>query len=80
MFLENSNVKSRVYANIFKYFPTDTRDQYQIDELIASDGYVYIKIIKGMYELKRSVIILYNKLISHMDPHRYYPVPFTTGI
>ena len=63
-----------------KYLPTDIRDQYQIDGLVAEDGYAYIKIIKGMSGLKQAVIIVYNQLISHLEPHSYYPVPFTTGL
>ena len=63
-----------------KYFPPDIRDQYDIERLISADGYVYIKIIKGMYGLKQAYIIAYNQLILYMDPHGYYPVPFTTGI
>ena len=63
-----------------KYFPLDIRDQYDIEGLIAADGYEYIKIIKVMYGLKQADTIYYNQLISHMGPHRYYPVPFTTGL
>ena len=63
-----------------KYFPPDIRDRYQIDVLLAADGYVYIKIIKVMYALKHAATIVYNKIISHMAPHVYYPVPFTTVI
>ena len=44
------------------------------------DGYVYIKIIKGMYGLKQAANIAYNQLILHMEPHSYYPVPFTTRL
>ena len=61
-----------------KYFPADIRDQYQIDGLIAADGYVYMKTIKVIYGLKQSSIIAYNHLIYHMDPHVYHPVTFTT--
>ena len=39
-----------------------------------------MKTIKCVYELKQAAIIAYNKLISHMDPHVYYLVPFTTGL
>ena len=60
-----------------KYFPPDIRDQYEIEGIIAADGYVYIKIIKGMYGLKQEAIIAYNKLIFHMGPHGYYLVPFS---
>ena len=61
-----------------KYFPLGIRECYHIDVLVAADGCVYIKIIKGMYGIKQAAIIAYNQLISHMDPHGYYPVPFTT--
>ena len=33
-----------------------------------------------MYGLKQAAILAYNQLISHMNPHGYYPVPFTTGL
>ena len=67
----------RIYS---KYFSLDIRYRYYIEGLMAADGYVYIKIIKGTYSLNQSSIIAYNQLISHMEPHSYYPVPFTTGI
>ena len=60
------------------YFPPDIRSLYQIDVLVAEDGYVYINIIKDMYGLKQVAIIAYNKLIYHMETCGYYPVPFTT--
>ena len=47
---------------------------------MAADGYVYIKIIKGMYGINQEEIIAYNLLISHMELHGYYPVPFKTGL
>ena len=62
------------------YFPPDIRDRYEIEGIIAADGYVYIKIIKGMYGLNQAAIIAYNQLIYHMKPHGYYSVPFTTGL
>ena len=63
-----------------KYFPPDIRDRYEIEGLVEADGYVYIKIIKGVYGLTQAAIISYNQLISHMDPHGHYPVYFITGI
>ena len=33
-----------------------------------------------MYGLNQEDIIAYNQLISHMEPHGYYPVPFTTRL
>ena len=51
-----------------------------IEGLIAAYGYVYIKIINGMYGLNQASIIAYNHLIYHMEPHIYYIFPFTTGL
>ena len=67
----------RIYS---QYSPPDIRDRYKIEGLIAADGYVYIKIIKGIYGLNQAAIIAYNQLILHMEPHGCYPVPFTTGL
>ena len=33
-----------------------------------------------MHGLKQAAMIALNKIISHMKPHYYYPVLFTTGI
>ena len=63
-----------------EYFPPDIRASYHIDGLIAADGYVYIKIVKGMYVIKQAAIISYNKIIYQMDTHGYYPVPFTNRL
>ena len=79
-FLEIPMSRSK-YTRIYsKYFPPDIRALYQIDRPIVEDRYVYIKITKGVYGLKQATIIAYNQLISHMEPHGYYPVPFTTGL
>ena len=79
-FLETPTSRAEFMRINSKYSPPDIRDQYEIEGLIAADGYVYIKIIKGTYGIKQVAIISYNQLISHMDPHSYYPVPFTAGL
>ena len=33
-----------------------------------------------MYGLNQAFIIAYNQIISHMEPHGYYPAAFTTGL
>ena len=63
-----------------KYSSPEIRERYHIEGLILVDGSVYIKIMKGMYGLKKAAIISYNQIISHMEPHGYYIVPFTTGL
>ena len=79
-FLETQMSRAEYMRIHSKYFPPDIRDKYEIEVLIAADGYVYIKIIKGMYGLNQAAIIVYNHIISHMDTHGYYEVPFTTGL
>ncbi|GFH54654.1 hypothetical protein CTEN210_11130 [Chaetoceros tenuissimus] len=63
-----------------KYFFADIRERYNIDELIADDGYVYIKIKKGMYGLKHAALLAYKHLVNILEPFGYYPCPYTTGL
>ena len=63
-----------------KYFFEDIRQEYDIDELTADDGYVYIKIKKGMYGLKQAALLAYNHLVNILEPFGYYPCPYTTGL
>ena len=44
------------------YIPQDIRDQYNLHDKV-SDGYVYIKIKKGMYGLKQAAILAYRQLV-----------------
>ena len=57
----------------YKYFPTDIRQRYNIDDLISTDGYVYIKIKKGMYGLKQAAVLAYNHLVQHLASSGYQP-------
>ena len=45
-----------------------------------SNGYVYIKIKKGMYGLKQAAILAYQRLVELLQPNGYFPEPNTTGI
>ena len=51
-----------------------------LTSLVYVNGWAYMKIIKGMYVLKQAGIITHCKLIKHLDPCRYHPVPFTPGL
>ena len=77
-FLETPMSSSEYMRIHSKYFPPDIRARYHIDGTIAVDGYIYIKMVKDMYGLKQEARISYNQIISHIDTHGYYPVPFTT--
>ena len=63
-----------------KYFFEHIWQEYNIDELTADDGYVYIKIKKGMYGLKQAALLAYNHLVNILEPFGYYPCPYTTQV
>jgi hypothetical protein len=41
----------------YKYFPEAICKQYNLDQFVAPDGYIYIRIKKGMYGLKLAAIL-----------------------
>jgi hypothetical protein len=63
-----------------KYFLQDMREQYDIQNLIDQDGYVYVKIKKGMYGLKQAAILAYKHLVNILKPYGYFPCANTTGL
>jgi hypothetical protein len=64
----------------YHYFPPAIRTQYKLDHLLAPDGYIYIKIQRGMYGLKQAAILAYEHLVRQLAPHGYHPCPYTTGL
>ena len=52
-------------------FPPDIIAQYNLQLLANADGFVFIKIKKGMYGLKQAAILAYNKLVIALAPHGY---------
>ena len=63
----------------WKYFPEDIRKRYNL-ELLVENGYVYVKIKKGMYGLKQAAILAYTYLADHLKTYGYTHVPGTMGI
>ena len=64
----------------YKYFPAAIRLQYDLDRLLATDGYIYIRIKKGMYGLKQAALLAYRHLVNQLAPYGYHPCPYTTGL
>ncbi len=64
----------------YKYFPQAVRDQYNLDNLVSPDGYIYIRIKKGMYGLKQASLLAYKHLVNQLAPYGYRPCPYTTGL
>ena len=61
-------------------FPPNIIEQYKLLEKANDKGYIFIKIIKGMYGLKQAAILAYKKLLLHLQPRGYYPIPGTSGL
>ena len=61
-------------------FPPDIIEQYKLLEKANDKGYVYVKIIKGMYGLKQAAILAYKQLVLALQPHGYFPEPHTVGL
>ena len=63
-----------------KYFSKEFINTYKIHNLINKDGYVYCKIVKGMYGLKQAAILAYKQLVHRLEKHRYKPIKTTNGL
>ena len=63
-----------------KYFFSNIWDKYNIDNLIADDGYVYCRLKKGMYGLKQAARLAHDKLVTHLKPFGYAPDPVAPNL
>ena len=50
-----------------KYFFEDIRIKYNINELIAPDGYVYCRVKRDLYGLKQAAKLAGEQLIKHLN-------------
>ena len=55
-------------------------ETYKLDTLVDDQGWVYIRIDKGMYGLKQAGIIANKELVKHMAPYGYKPAQHTPGL
>jgi hypothetical protein len=81
-FLQTPLPKSeREYMRIHsRYFDEDFRKLYKLNEKIASDGYIYCEIKKGMYGLKQASIVAYKQLKKRLTQHGYAPITSSNGL
>ena len=63
-----------------KHIPNDIQERYNLRDLVTSDGWVYIRINKGMYGLRNAAILAYNNLKRKLAPFGYFPVESTVGL
>ena len=53
----------------YRYFFDDIKKKYNIDSIVASDGFVYCRIKKDLYGLKQAARLARGQLIKHLRPH-----------
>ena len=63
-----------------KSIPQEIIDDYNITALVDNQGWIYMRIEKGMYGLKHAGIIANQELVKHMAPFGYHPVQHTSGL
>eukprot|EP00957_Ditylum_brightwellii_P013416 1013179-Ditylum_brightwellii.AAC.1 len=64
----------------YNLLPKEIIEKYDLEELKTEDGWVYIKIQKGMYGLSQ-VDILANKLLTQrLHDFGYFPCTYTPGL
>ena len=59
--------------------PLEIIDQYELWDK-AHDSHVYMKIVKGMYDLPQASILAKRKLVNHLKPYSFEPCKFTQGL
>ena len=62
-----------------KIIPQEIIDKYKLNE-IEENGWVYIKIVKGMYGLPQAVKISHELLEKRLAKARYHPTQFILGL
>ena len=55
-------------------------DEYKWLDIVDNHGFVYVKIVKGMYGLKQAGIITQKALIHHLSPLGYRPDRHIPGL
>ena len=79
-FLNTPMERAEYMKIIYKYLPSSIQNAYDLQHVVTNDGWVYIKIIKGMYSLKQAAKIAYDLLKERLALHVYYPFPDNINI
>ena len=69
------------YIRIHKrYFSEYFIREYNLNNLINKDNYIYCEITKGMYDLKQAAILAYKQLVGRLKAQGYHPIPTSNGL
>ena len=68
-------IKNLEYIRVkYKYILLDIRSRYNLDDKVAPNGYICIKIQKDMLSLKQVAILAYQHLKNCLHPFKYEPI------
>ena len=62
-----------------KLIPQEIVDKYKLNEIV-DNGWVYLKIVKGMYRLSQSGKLTHDLLKKRLGEEGYFPVQLTSGL
>ena len=80
-FYLNNDLPNPKYMKLYLHIiPQEIIEEYALHDLVYKDGWVYLKIVKGMYRLKQAGIIANMELTKHLDKFGYYPVQHNPGL
>ena len=80
MFLHTPMLSPEYMKVHYRYFPQDIRTTYNLNDIVHSDGYIYIKIKKRMYGLKQAAILAYEFLSKLLRQADYIPITGALGL
>ena len=63
----------------YNIIPQEIKDQYNLSELVQN-GYVYVRIVRGMYGLPQAGLIANELLKERLTTAGYYECQFTPGL
>ena len=76
-----SPMKRKEYMRVkIRHIPDDIIQRYDLQKIVTSDGYIYIRIDKGMYGLRNAAILAYDNLQRNLKLFGYTPVEGTVGL
>ena len=79
-FLASPMARPEYMRVLLKHFPADIVRRYNLTNIVTKNGYIFIKIKKGMYGLKQAAVLAYNELVKNLTPFGYFPIDTTNGL
>ena len=87
MTMDISNIYLNTPLDRFEYirmkltnFLQEIIDEYKLNDIVNSNGWIYMEIRKALYGLSQSGALAAEKLEADLKPFGYYKVPKTNGL